>query len=216
MFIGTERIMNIYLIRHGRQSSPLCNVNVDLAEEGKKQAHLLGRRLKSYNIDALYSSNLIRAVETAGILNEYLKLDHIIREDIREISFGFLEGKSNDEIEKEFGDFKRKQLLLQEDLPYPGGECGREVFDRAMETVGEIIHSDKSNVAVVTHGGVIRALVSGLLGLDMSKKLLLGISLENTSITHMVYSKDSERFYLQRFNDYAHLEGQDGLLRVHL
>lgn len=208
--------MNIYLIRHGRQSSPLCNVNVDLAEEGKKQAHLLGKRLKSYNIDALYSSNLIRAVETAGILNEYLKLDHIIREEIREISFGFLEGKSNDEIEKEFGDFKQKQLLLQEDIPYPGGECGREVFDRAMETVGEIIHSDKSNVVVVTHGGVIRALVSGLLGLDMSKKLLLGISLENTSITHLVYSKDRERFYLQRFNDYAHLEGQDGLLRVNL
>lgn len=208
--------MNIYLIRHGRQSSPLCNVNVDLAEEGKKQAHLLGKRLKSYNIDALYSSNLIRAVETAGILNEYLKLDHIIREEIREISFGFLEGKSNDEIEKEFGDFKRKQLLLQEDIPYPGGECGREVFDRAMETVGEIIHTDKSNVVVVTHGGVIRALVSGLLGLDMSKKLLLGISLENTSITHLVYSKDRERFYLQRFNDYAHLEGQDGLLRVNL
>ncbi len=216
MYIGAEEIMNIYLIRHGRQSSPLCNVNVDLAEEGKKQAHLLGRRLKNYNVDALYSSDLIRAVETAEILNEYLKLSHIMRENIREMSFGFLEGKSHVEIESEFGDFMREQLLLEDDIPYPGGECGREVYERAMGTIEEIIHSDKSNIAVVTHGGVIRALVSGLFGLDMSKKLLLGISLENTSITHLVYSKDRERFYLQRFNDYAHLEGQEGLLRVNL
>ncbi|SHO51334.1 histidine phosphatase family protein [Anaerocolumna xylanovorans] len=206
--------MNIYLIRHGRQNSPLCNVNVELAEEGKRQAELLGRRLEGYRIDALYSSDLIRAVETAGILNKYLDQDHLIREDIREISFGLLEGKSNEEIESEFADFRKEQLLLEKDIPYPGGECGGQVFERAMRTVEEILSSDKSNVAVVTHGGVIRALVSGLLGLDMSKKLLLGVSLENTSITHLVYNKDKNRFYLQRFNDYAHLEGEEGLLRA--
>lgn len=206
--------MNIYLIRHGRQNSPLCNVNVELAEEGKRQAELLGRRLEGYDIDGLYSSDLIRAVETAGILNKYLNQNHLIREDIREISFGFLEGKSNEEIEKEFADFRKEQLLLEEDIPYPGGECGRQVFERAMRTIEEIIGTDKSNIAVVTHGGVIRALVSGLLGLDMSKKLLLGVSLENTSITHLVYHKEKERFYLQRFNDYAHLEGEEGLLRT--
>lgn len=205
--------MNIYLIRHGRQSSPLCNVNVELAEEGKRQAELLGRRLEDYRIDALYSSDLIRAIETAEILNKHLNREHLIREDIREISFGFLEGKSNEEIDSEFGVFKQEQLLLKEDIPYPGGECGRQVFDRAMRTIEEILHSDKSNIAVVTHGGVIRALVSGLLGLDMSKKLLLGISLENTSITHLVYDKNRTRFYLQRFNDYSHLEKEEGLLR---
>lgn len=104
-------------------------------------------------------------------------------------------------------------MLLKEDTPYPGGECGKQVFDRAMNTMEEIIKTDKHNVAVVTHGGVIRALLAGLLGLEMSKKLLFGASLENTSITHLVYSKAADRFLLQRFNDYAHLEEEEELLR---
>ena len=37
--------MNIYLIRHGRQNSTLCNVDVELSKEGREQADLLGKRL---------------------------------------------------------------------------------------------------------------------------------------------------------------------------
>ena len=57
--------IKLFLIRHGRQSSSDCNVNVSLAPEGLKQAELLGKRLKEYKIDRVYSSDLIRAVETA-------------------------------------------------------------------------------------------------------------------------------------------------------
>ena len=48
--------MIIYLIRHGRQNSTDCNVNVPLSAEGIRQAELLGERMKNYKIDALYSS----------------------------------------------------------------------------------------------------------------------------------------------------------------
>ena len=80
--------MRILLIRHGRQNSPLCNVNVPLAEEGRRQAELLGERLKNENVDAIWSSDLIRAVETADIINQYLKVSREIRSDLKEISFG--------------------------------------------------------------------------------------------------------------------------------
>ena len=53
--------MNIYLIRHGRQNSRLCNVDVELSKEGREQADLLGKRLEKYDIEAVYSSQLIRA-----------------------------------------------------------------------------------------------------------------------------------------------------------
>ena len=43
--------MKIYLIRHGRQCSKLCNVNVDLSQEGFRQAALVGERLVKKNID---------------------------------------------------------------------------------------------------------------------------------------------------------------------
>ena len=205
--------MNIYLIRHGRQNSSLCNADVELAEEGYLQADLLGKRLASYEIDGLYSSHLIRAVQTAEVINLYIRQEHNIRENIAEISFGDLEGKTNAYIAENFADFKAEQMKLTEDIPYPGGECGRDVLKRAMVTMEEIITSGKKNVAVVTHGGVIRALLAGLLGLDMSKKLLLGYSLENSSITELVYDEVCNRFYLQRFNDFGHLEANPELMR---
>lgn len=205
--------MNIYLIRHGRQSSQLCNVNVSLAEEGKRQAELLGKRLSGYRIDGLYSSHLIRATETAQIVNKYIKQEHIIRGDLREISFGILEGYSDEYIQEHFGDFKLEQMKLEEDIPYPGGECGRDVFKRAMVTMDEIRKSGKHNVAVITHGGVIRSLLAGLLDVNMSKKLLFAISLENCSVTQLIYDEEYKRFYLQRFNDYGHLESEPSLLR---
>lgn len=204
--------MNIYLIRHGRQNSRLCNVDVELAREGRRQAELLGKRLERYKIDGLYSSHLIRARQTAEIINKYIYQEHIIRENISESSFGELEGKSNDYIYEYYAEFKKEQMKLEEDIPYPGGENGRDVYARAILTIDEIIHSDKENVVVVTHGGVIRALMAGLLGMDMSKKLLFGQALENTSITQFYYNKEQKRFYLQRFNDYGHLEGEDDLL----
>ena len=90
--------MRIYLIRHGRQNSPLCNVNVPLSDAGKRQAELLGERLKKESIDAVWSSDLIRACETADIINEKLHAPRIIREGLREISFGDLEGLSDNVI----------------------------------------------------------------------------------------------------------------------
>ena len=77
--------MKLYLIRHGRQDSPLCNVDVPLCEAGCRQAQLLGKRLEQYQIDALYSSALIRAVQTAEIINEHLHLEHNIIPQLREI-----------------------------------------------------------------------------------------------------------------------------------
>lgn len=205
--------MNIYLIRHGRQNSALCNVNVELAKEGCRQAELLGKRLAAYPIDGMYSSNLIRAIETAEILNGFLKQEHLIREELKEISFGSLEGNSNEYIKAHYSGFKEEQMKLEEDLPYPDGECGSDVFTRAKRILDEIIISGKKHVVVVTHGGVIRALLAGLLGIDMSKKLLFGVSLENTSITQLIYDKHYDRYYLQRFNDYGHLEVEPSLLR---
>ena len=55
---------DIFLIRHGRQDSKLCNVNVGLSEAGREQARLLGERLRTYGIEKMYASELSRAVET--------------------------------------------------------------------------------------------------------------------------------------------------------
>ncbi|CCZ90597.1 phosphoglycerate mutase family protein [Clostridium sp. CAG:167] len=83
----------IYLIRHGRQNSTLCNVDVPLAEEGKKQAELLGPRLAGYGIQKIYHSTLIRARETAQILNEFLQIPIQELPFIQEVDFGVFTAK---------------------------------------------------------------------------------------------------------------------------
>lgn len=206
-------MIHIYLIRHGRQNSTLCNVDVELSSEGIRQAELLGERLSRYPIDGLYSSNLIRAKETAEIINQKLSLPLLIRNDIREISFGDLEGRTNSYIDEHFSHVKAAMMDLAEDIPFPGGENGTSVCERAMPVLEEIVRSGKKHIVVVTHGGVIRSLLAALFGKNQAKRFLYGISLENTSITELVYNEELDRYYLERFNDGAHLEPYEELHR---
>ena len=204
--------MRILLIRHGRQNSPLCNVNVPLAPEGRKQAELLAERLQHEHIDAVWSSNLIRAVETAEIINEKLNVDHVIREDLKEISFGDMEGLSDAVIADIFEDFLRARAKMEKDMAYPGGESAQDVVKRVLPVIKEISESEYQTVAVVTHGGVIRSLVAHYLGMDLSRVPLLATHLENCGITEFWIKPDGHAI-LNRFNDAAHLYCCPDLLR---
>lgn len=205
--------MNLFLVRHGRQNSPLCNVNVDLSDEGIFQIELLAKRLKEVPFDALYSSDLIRAISTAKIINQYHDLEHVVKPELKEIDFGEWIGKEDAYIKEHYRDFIIEKLKMEKDLGYPGGETGQAVVNRAMPVIEEILHSGKKNVLVVTHGGVIRALTAHLMGIPLAKKRMFGAALEHSSITEFVYDEAKDQLYLQRFNDHAHLEGHPELLR---
>lgn len=206
--------MKLYLIRHGRQSSRLCNVNVDLCEEGFRQAALVGERLFPANIQAVYSSDLLRAVQTAQAANLYWNVEHVISPELREISFGEMEGRSDREIAERYSEFQARQARMEEDLPYPGGECAADVIRRAEPVFREMLESGYERIAVVTHGGVIRAMTAHYLGIPLNRWRILGRSLENCSITELSWDKKAGRFTVERFNDYAHLEPYPELLRA--
>lgn len=222
--------MIIYLIRHARQESTLCNVNVPLAEEGKRQAELLGKRMQKYPLDALYTSDLIRAVQTARIAfkdcKELLE-QRVEKKELREFNFGSLTGVADgevkafyknyyEEMKKKMSDVPATGLHVQPDfldMEYPEGENGKQVFARVWQVIEEMIAGEKQHIAVVTHGGVIRVLMAALFGKGIENRLLFGTSLENCGITQIHYDKDKQLFYLDRFNDYAHLEEAPELLR---
>ncbi len=209
--------MNIYLIRHGRQANKLVNSNVSLSPEGQRQAELVGCRLLRYHPQILYSSNLIRAVETAGIINSYLDIPYRTKEDIREICFGDLENHSDAENAEHFSAFLEAYKRFDEDLPFPNGECGRDVYKRGIKALYEIIDEARSEgyerVAVVTHGMFIRSLLAGIFGKNFAIKALLAKGMENGSITELHYLPEKDMFTLERLNDYAHLEDEPELLR---
>lgn len=209
--------MRLYLIRHGRQANQLCNSNVELAPEGRRQAQLLGKRLAAYEIGALYSSDLVRAVETAEIANESLHVEHRIIPQLREICFGDLENRSDEENAVDFADFLRENRKMERDLAYPNGECGEDVYRRGLPALYQIIKECGAegieNAAVVTHGVFIRSMLAGLFGRDFAVKSRFGRCMENGSITELLYQEEYDRFCLERFNDYAHLETEPELLR---
>ncbi len=203
----------IFLIRHGRQESLLCNLDVHLSPEGVAQAELLAQRLGNFHFDAFYSSTLLRAEETAAIIGKRTGMDFERLSCLNEIDWGDLTGLSNEEKDMMFGDFQRQRAKRTSDLPFPGGENGEDVFKRAAPFFKKVAESDAENVLAVTHGGLIRCVIAGLLGLPFKHKLAFASSLENTSITEILYDEDDGLHSLERLNDHAHLEGHPELLR---
>ncbi len=205
---------DIFLIRHGRQCSRLCNVDVELDGIGRRQAELAGKRLRSYGLEKIYASELLRAQETAEIIGECLKLEVEVLPDIQEIDFGGFTGRTNEEIRKRYPDFYRERSLHKQDLPYPeGGECGADVVRRVMPQLRRLCERPEDRIAVVTHGGVIRSVCAEVVQTDQRNKLKFGIDMENTSFTHLIYDGERDIFLLEKFNDFAHLEGYPELFR---
>ena len=210
-------MIKLYFIRHGRQNSGLCNVDVPLDDAGVRQAKLVAKRLRAYDIDKLYCSHLIRAKQTAEYIGEELGLESNIEEDLREISFGDMEGLDDVQLKEKFADFLIERKKAKEDIPNPGGESGQDVFNRAMPVVRKIIDEAKTNdyksIAIVSHGGLIRSFVAGVLEAPFAKKLCIGKDLENCSITEINYDDETGNFIVERVNDYAHIEAEPELLR---
>lgn len=213
--------MRIYLIRHGRQDSRLCNVDVPLSRAGVKQAVLAAKRLAGYPLDRIYASDLIRARQTAKIIREQSlqagrELPEVeVRPGLREIDFGDWTGLSDAEITERYSGFKEERdcLVGDRDLGFPNGEDGEMVWKRAEPVLEEMIALGEKNLAVVSHGGTIRVILAALFGRGQADRLRYVVNMENTAITELYYKEESHRFYLERVNDYAHLERHEELLR---
>lgn len=205
--------MRIFLIRHGRQCDKRCNVDVSLDSEGIRQARLAGERMKDWGIQRIYSSDMLRAIETAAHANLSLHVPVEVIPEFRELCFGHMEGLTDEEIAVRFADFKQQQLKQQEDLPYPGGESATDLVRRAMPKLREAAGRSEECIAIATHGVWIRAVLCHILGMDMAKWRTVGTTFENGSITELHYNPKKELFTLERFNDYAHLEAYPELLR---
>lgn len=213
--------IRIFLIRHGRQSSSDCNVNVSLAPAGIRQAILTGERLKQYKIDVLYSSTLIRAVETADYIRKELGLyvtdqKYQIKE-FREIDYGDLTGLTNEELKKSYCDYFMMRDKMEMDICIPGGENGEQVYNRmsfAMDKIIENAMNNKiKNIAVVSHGGAIRSYLAGILNIPQSMRFLIAKNLENCSVTELLFQPATKVITVERINDYSHIEEHDELLR---
>lgn len=151
-----------------------------LNETGRCQAAELAAQLE--NIDAIYSSDTIRAHETAAIVGERLGLPVTSDQRLREVNFGEWEGLTRQEINERFaGAFARWDAL---ELAQPtGGESDGAMSVRVIRAVVEIAgdHSDDQRVLVVTSGGPIRAVQAHVQGIDQRAARGLLVTVKNCS-----------------------------------
>lgn len=200
--------MNIYLLRHGqtninRDGRYQSAADKDLNDFGRRQAELLGKRLKNYSIDIMYSSDLKRVMETSEIINKYICKDIIIKEELREINMGQWDTLTIEERYINNEHYAKQWHKHLEDLPYPDGECGEDVCKRVLKVIDEIIEKNYKDVAVVTSGGTIAVLLSYFLGLEQYKRFNMNI--DNCSISIVKYDVKNNKGIVKCINDTGHL-----------
>ena len=156
----------ILLARHGETDWNIDrrvqgHSDTPLNDTGRAQARALGKELAREQIDAVYSSDLIRAHETAKAVAEPRRLEVTAIRDLRERHFGTWEGLTDVEIHDRF--------KPTDGSPWGDGETREEMAERVLTALHRIAeaHPD-GRVLVVSHGGPLRAVLShcGVDGVD--------------------------------------------------
>jgi probable phosphomutase (TIGR03848 family) len=202
------RVTQLLLIRHAEndyvRSGKLAGwtPDVHLNDEGKRQAEALGQRLAAAKLQAVYSSPLERAVETAqAVLQHHSGLDLHIEEDIGEVRFGEWTGRALRQLSR-----TRLWQVVQQSpsrARFPDGESIREMQVRAVGAIERISTRDVTGkIAVVSHGDVIKAVVAHYAGmpLDMFQRIVI----EPASISIIVLHKTGVA--IARLNDTSHYD----------
>lgn len=177
----------LHLVRHGEtdwnvEKRYQGSKDIPLNERGRLQAQEVAENLKSLSLAGIYSSTLKRAIETAEIIKG--ARPHLVEkfDELREAYYGSLEGMTFDEVKKEWPHVHEKQqafFATKTDLIpnseklhcrlVPDMESGYEVAQRAIGALDTIAkRHPNEDILVVTHGGVIRALLVYLADYDWS------------------------------------------------
>lgn len=137
-----------------------------LTERGRAQARELAERLADIALDAVYSSDLQRARETAAAVAEAQDVQLTTVPELREVNVGSWEGLTREEAEQRFPDGFRR--WLGGETGWDDGETYGEMSARvvaAVEVIGR--RHEGGRVLIVAHGGPIRAIHATALGLEV-------------------------------------------------
>ena len=154
----------IYFIRHGeteynRDFRFQGHLDNPLSDVGIAQAKTALENSKNYKFDKIYCSPLIRARQTADIINSYHNLEIIEDDRLKEIYMGSLQGRFFKDLSEE------EQKLAFTKPEYFGGETHDDLCKRVVSFFKKIEDSSE-NILIVAHGGIYRALYKHLNNLD--------------------------------------------------
>lgn len=202
----------IFIIQHCQSEHHINNMtggwtDTPLTEKGRRQASLIGPKLCEYNIQeeefTLYSSDLLRASQTAEIIAGHLNTTVNLNADLREINCGVATGKTREWANENRNPRKTNtfELDYQE---FPEGETWRQFYNRVSTCMNKIYQTSNKNLVIVTHGGALSYIIAWWLQLHTEQLSNTYFAGNPGSISILTENKYNQRV-LKLFNDTSHL-----------
>ena len=197
----------IILIRHGEtewnsQQRMQGHSNSDLSSVGQAQIQALGQWMKNVPFDHIYSSDSLRAKQTAEAITQFSGHELKIDQRLREKNLGVFEGLTSEEARERHPEVFRLFKTAGSKYVIDEGESTQQLQDRALEIVDEIrIKHPEEHVLLVTHGGFIRVVMKHSLGLSLETPTRFLI--RNTGVFRLVWE---DKWIVSQMGGVSHLE----------
>mgnify|MGYP001579148272 CR=1 FL=1 len=193
----------IYLIRHaesvantqGRYQGQTYDTHLSVL--GKKQVLALQKRLVKIKFDAIFSSPLLRTIETAEVLGNPTLIKEIL-----ETNHGQWEGKTKDKIVKTWPDMYAMWLNKPSKVIFPEGEKFAQTAARAINWITKL-QNKKGTFAVITHSNIIFTILCHHLGKNLDE--MWQFDVQPTCVS--LLETNSGKLEVKYYNDSSHLNG---------
>ena len=201
--------MKIYLIRHGQTDWNLEGKiqgrhDVSLNETGSKQAELLAMGMDKRPVVQIFSSRQKRALETAQAVGRRQHVAVTVIDGLEEVEFGEWEGKTWDEISREYPEEFKDWCTEPAEIVPPGGESRPQIYRRIGNALKEILRRSRGDIAIVSHGAALAYMVSIMLEKELGDHD--EIIVKNASISTVEYDRETGKFHMVEANDVSHLK----------
>ena len=201
--------LRLYLLRHGETAWNSAGkyqgqLDIPLNDRGREQALLTSRWMVRRSLDAIYASDLCRALESAAPIAAACGLKVVPMEGLRERHMGAYQGLSFEEIREKFPETRRKDFRTFGKIP--SGEDAEQFLDRVDRTIATLVaNHDDGRILVVTHGGFVYYYIRHLLGLPVTTDLHVKVA--NASVH--IFDRRESGWTINALGITEHLGGED-------
>ncbi|MFC1982145.1 histidine phosphatase family protein [Chloroflexota bacterium] len=180
--------------------------DMELSATGCKQVERLRKHLAKENVDAVYSSDLKRALMTAEVICSGPRKDIIACPELREVNYGDAEGLTFQEISRLYPEVAELIANFSLQIKFPGGESFRGFIERTVKFLDRLKeHAPPETLLIVSHSGSLKVLVCHLLGID--QKHWRQIRIDNASLS--IIETYPQGAIINLLNDTSHLKEAD-------
>ena len=201
-------VTRVLAVRHGETAWNVENriqgqLDIALNELGRWQAQRLAAAMAGETVDAIYTSDLRRTIETAAPTARGGRISPATDSGLRERGFGVFEGLTFTEIEQRWPEQSARWRRRELEFGAEGGETLSEFYARSVATATRLVAAHPGQtIMIVTHGGVLDCLyrAASRVALDAPRSWQIG----NASINRLLYTPQG--FTLIGWSDDHHLE----------